>query len=77
MHATIFDPPPPRPTRPEAETEPEVVEYVRRRETEDVSPWLNDGSVGTSSWAFGGAESVAIGGSSVCTDGLRDPLGAP
>ena len=75
LHATIFDPPPPRLTRPEID--PDVAEDVRRRETDEVSLWATDGREAVSSWEPGGAESVAIGGSSVCSDGLREPGGTP
>ncbi len=68
LHATIFDPLRP----PRLEVEPDAAEDVRRRETDSAS--LNDTSETPSSCGPGGAESVAMGGSSVCMDCLREPL---
>ena len=77
LHATIFDPPPPRPPRPEV-TEPDAAEDVRRRETAGSPPWMwllwmSGGSGPESSCMPADAERVAIGGSSVWSEGLREP----
>lgn len=69
MHATIFDPPPPRPLRPGA------TDVARRRDTVSIS--LYDNTIGVSSCGPGGADSVAIGGSSVLSDGRELVGGMP
>lgn len=71
LHATIFDPWPPRPPRPEPETEPEVAEDVRRRDAA-LSACLSAASEGGSSCGPDGADKVAMGGNSVLSDGRRD-----
>ena len=68
MHATIFDPPPPRPP-----PRPGAVDGARLRVDPELSVSLYDDK---SSCAPGGADSVAMGGSSVFMEDRREPAEA-